>query len=304
MATYSAVLRGLEQFSVVARVENIYSLGMYAACIAVLVWTQHLALALTVFPSVEYLKFLLFRRYLHSHYLNLSHLNTPHTTGEKAGNIKQWRDVGSMMREQFPFVFLQGISIVESRAGMFALGFLALAQSEVGYFGGAMRFVIALRTFSGAMFSVVLPSFAKNDSPEAENTVTKITLLRQALLGGGVVALLGSIFLFILAEPLISLIYGAKLLPAVPILRVVAPLFFLQTLANILEAYLLAHKQEHFVNIAMGSLVAIFFAGMSAAQAIVAGGVGGEIVSWGSLCLSAALLGIYTLKTRRIVQQS
>lgn len=309
MATYSAVLRGLEQFSIVARVENICSIAMYAMCIVLLFQTQHLALALTVFPCAECLKLLLYSRFLNLHYLNIS----PPLATEKVGHLKQWRDITGMMREQFPFVFLQGVSIIESRAGMFALGWLALAQSEVGYFGAAMRFVIALRTFSGALFNVVLPSFAKNDftkndfarndaateANDRDMATTRKNFLRQALFGGGAVAAVGSVCLFILAEALISLIYGAKLLPAVPLLRIVAPLFFLQTLTNTLEAYLLAHKQERFVNVVITVVLVIFFAGIFALH-IVAGGVRGDVVAWESLCLSATLLGVYSLKALRI----
>ncbi|TAE27899.1 MAG: hypothetical protein EAZ92_08750 [Candidatus Kapaibacterium sp.] len=255
-ASYIAALRGMEQYSRIARLENIASLMLHGGCIAVLVVSQNLLLALLVLPCVESAKMLIAREFV-----------VEGAWKEALRQVTQQklsvRDMWCALREQAYFVAIQALGIVESRAGVFALMLTTASAQDMGFFGAAMRFPIALRTFAGALFTMLLPSFVslQNDSSaHTANAQQQKTLLLQALVLGGGIAFAGSFFLFFAAEPLIFFVYGAAMLPSVELLRIVAALFFFQTLSNIFEAFLLARGQKRSVTAISSALLGVFFA--------------------------------------------
>jgi O-antigen/teichoic acid export membrane protein len=253
MATYAAALRGLEQFRIIALVENVCSLGMYIVMLGILFFTQNLSIALCCLPLTESLKILVFHQYLRMHTFGNRIASEQKITLLFEEHSISMLGIIQSLRGQMAFVVIQALSVIESRAGLFALAYFALSQVEVGYFGAAMRFIIALRTFAGAVFNVLLPSLT------GENRKQYSQLLGQIFLIGGGIACVGSGILYFAAEPLLYWVYGQKLLPARVVLQTVAPLFALQTVAHIWEAFLLARGQERRVN-AMLVLSLIIFA--------------------------------------------
>lgn len=299
MATYTAILRGLEDFSTIARVENLISLGMYMLSLLCLFFTNELLPALVLFPIAECLKITVFHFYVKKEYLQEKPDNSYITTRQEIQGVQgKYRAILAELQRQVPFVVLQGLSILESRAGMFALAALALSQREVGYFGAAMRFIIALRTFAGAMFNVVLPAFDAKDGNTAHNTA----FLQRVLVLGGGVGFIGSLFLFLAAEPLILLIYGTAFQPAILLLRIVAPLFFLQTLLNIFEAFLLTQEQQHTVNRTLVLTLTVFALGVLALTTLQ-GSLSAENTAWATLALSGLLCVRYGFKSAQILKR-
>lgn len=253
--TYSHALRGLQHFGIIARVEN--SLTFASHLLAVGLLAAPLVISFAISPSLvvsavvacliagEALKSIVFVRYL-------QHENR-HTSEERPAPPSSSISSGviPLSMEHLVFVMMQALSVVQSRAGIYALTLLA-TQIEVGYFSAVARFTIALRILPGALFNVLLPRFVRSPQPET---------LRKALLLGGCIGAIGSAALYVCAGGLIWLIYGERFAHLMPLLRVVAWLFLLQTLVNILEPYLLAHKAEHFVNGTLAMALCVF-AGM------------------------------------------
>jgi O-antigen/teichoic acid export membrane protein len=252
MASYAAALRGLERFRVIAIVENAVSLAMYVAIVVILVFTQNLSIALLCLPVAECIKTLVFQRYIQMRVFNTSIPAEQKLSLSSEAHQISLASIIQSLRGQTAFVLIQALGVVESRAGLFALAYLAYSQVEVGYFGAAMRFIIALRTFVGAVFNVVLSSLTE-DNPQQQRT-----LLFQILIAGGGIACVGSMVLYFAAEPLLYWVYGQKLLPATTVLQTVAPLFALQTVGHIWEAFLLARSQERNVNIMLVLSLIVF----------------------------------------------
>lgn len=252
--TYSHALRGLQHFGIIARVEN--SLTFASHLLAVGLLATPLVISLQISPSIvvsaviacliagEALKSIVFVCYLKHENSYTSERPAPPYSSMSSSAIP-------VSMEHLVFVMMQALSVAQSRAGIYALTLLA-TQIEVGYFSAVARFTIALRILPGALFNVLLPRFVRSPQPET---------LRKALLLGGCIGAIGSAALYVCAGGLIWLIYGERFAHLIPLLRIVAWLFLLQTLVNILEPYLLAHKAEYFVNGTLAMVLCVF-AGM------------------------------------------
>lgn len=239
--TYSHALRGLQHFGIIARVENSLTFASHLLAMGVLaapsVISSEISPSLVVSAVVvcliagEALKSIVFVRYLKNENKHTSERPDPPSSSISSSVIP-------LSIEHLVFVMVQALSIVQSRAGIYALTLLA-TQVEVGYFSAVARFTIALRILPGALFNVLLPRFVRSPQPET---------LGKALLLGVCIGAMGSAALYVCADGLIWLIYGERFAHLVPLLRIISWLFLLQTLVNILEPYLLAHKLERFVN--------------------------------------------------------
>lgn len=299
MATYAASLRGLEEFRFIARIENIFSLGMYTAC-SLLLWLERdILLAILTFPLAEAAKILAYKAFLKRSFPDRNNLNAY----SHFRQINSYRMILTSLREQVPFVAIQILSVVQSRAGIFALDFNAAPQAAIGYFGAGMRFVIALRTFAGAVFNVVLPSFGANNAGSNTQTVhqnkhSERHLLKKIFTLSGGISLLGSMGLFLFSEELVRLVYGPSFLVAAEVLRIIAPLFALQTLANVWEAYLLAHQEQDFVRRAFYISLGVFVLFW-----MLIGRTGGFMMTdyavraaWSVIALEVTLLSLFAFK--------
>lgn len=237
-STYFSALRGLQQFGVIARVENSFTLVSHIAAVGVLLlysWQFFvgekiyiLCLVVGCLIAGEVLKSAVFMR----------HLATE--SAESCYYSKGWRDI-PFSRVHLTFVAMQALSILQSRAGIYALMLFA-SQTEVGSFSAVARFTIAMRIIPGTLFYVLLPRFVRSPEPD---------ILGKTLLIGLVLGAIGSTGLYLFAENIIQTVYGTHFLHLLPLLHITAWLFALQTLVYILEPFLLARKAESFVNTAM-----------------------------------------------------
>ncbi len=283
-STYSHALRGLQQFGAIARVENSLTLASHLLAVGILmlpfVRSQALSPVLVVGAVIaclvvgEIAKSLAFMRYLRQNYRRDS---VPVLRGSIPFSI-----------EHLMFVAMQALGIVQSRAGIYILTLLA-TQTEVGYFSAAIRFTIALRILPGALFTVLLPRFVRSQDSET---------LGKALLAGAFIGTLGSVVLYVASDGLIWLVYGERFAHLAPILRLVAWLFLLQTLLNILEPYLLAHKAERFVNGTL-ALALCAFAGICVLLPVNTAFLAASM----SLGLECVLVVIYGIKSLTLLPQ-
>jgi O-antigen/teichoic acid export membrane protein len=278
-STYSHALRGLQQFGAIARVENSLTLASHLLAVGILmlpfVRSQTLSPVLVVSAVIaclivsEIAKSLVFMRYLRQNYRRDS---VPVLRGNIPFSI-----------EHLMFVAMQALGILQSRAGIYTLTLLA-TQTEVGYFSAVIRFTIALRILPGALFTVLLPRFVRSQDSET---------LGKALLAGLLIGTLGSVILYTASGGLIWLIYGERFAHLAPILRLVAWLFLLQTLLNILEPYLLAHKAERFVNGTL-AIALCAFAGICVLLPVNTARMA-AVMSLGLECVLVVIYGIKSL---------
>lgn len=262
--TYSAVLRGMQRFGVIARVENIWTLLSHGTAMLLVLATlmnrnndtmaqlsaKHVAMLLSgiivCFIAGECAKFFVFRKELRCDWTASRNSASQHE--QPASDSPPLLSSSSVSSSYIPlswshlvFVMMQAIGIIQSRAGIYALVLLS-TPLEIGLAGAVMRFTIAMRLLPGALFHVLLPHFVRSPRQETLNTAFTIGLG---------IGLVGSVSLFIAAEWLISLLYGVQLLDLAPLLRLSAWLFCLQTLGQVAESYLLARRKEQSVNMAM-----------------------------------------------------
>jgi O-antigen/teichoic acid export membrane protein len=287
--TYSAVLRGLQRFGAIARVENIGTLSSHGAAVLLVMIAvakndnlhgtmppeqvvMLLCGIIMCFVAGEAAKFFALRKELQEQEHNRS-------ASSKAASTQVRSTFGIPLTwSHLVFVMMQATAIVQSRAGIYALMLLS-TPLEIGIAGAVMRFTIAMRLLPGALFHVLLPHFVR--SPKRET-------LGKALAIGLVIGLAGSGGLFIAAEWLIGLVYGAKFLHLAPLLRIAAWIFCLQTLGQVLESYLLARQKERAVNWAMFLCLCSFAAVCVSLTVMTA-----EIAIWSSLVLESALLLVF-----------
>ncbi|MCS6808347.1 MAG: hypothetical protein RML40_06875 [Bacteroidota bacterium] len=251
--TYSAILRGLQQFHIVAQVENGATVVSYgAAMIAMAVAMQYtvtldaiaeraVMVIILCIPILWLLigevgKSIAFQRFWRS-------LSSAHRTPCEAVQTKfplSW--------EHSVFVMMQVISLVQSRAGMYLL-MISSGATELGMFSAVMRFIIVLRLFPGALFQVLLPKFVQHREHR---------FLAKALVFAGGVGCLGSVAVMYGAEWCIRIVYGVAFAHLTPLLQWASWLFCLQTIGQVLESYLLAWQQESFVHWSLFACVSCF----------------------------------------------
>lgn len=257
--TYSAVLRGFQCFSAIARIENVWTLTSHSTAIfmvMVSVFRKNTAAEATsmqteqvfmllcgiiiCFTLGETAKLFSFRKQLQTHTIEYRENSSVQAPAQAHKRFFSFSDIPHSW-SHLVFVMMQTVGIIQSRAGIYAL-MLFSTPLEIGLAGAVMRFTIAMRLLPGALFHVLLPHFVR--SPHKET-------LRKALTIGLGIGLTGSFGLYITAEWLISLLYGTQLLSIAPLLRLSAWLFCLQTLGQVAESYLLSQHKEQWVNAIM-----------------------------------------------------
>jgi O-antigen/teichoic acid export membrane protein len=284
-STYSSALRGLQQFGVIARVENSFTLVSHIAAVGVLLlysWQFFagekifiLCLVVGCLIAGEILKSAVFMRYLAIESVKIRYYS------------KGWRDI-PFSRVHLTFVAMQALSILQSRAGIYALMLFA-SQTEVGSFSAVARLTIAMRIIPGTLFYVLLPRFVRSPEP---------SMLGKALLIGLVLGVVGSTGLYLLAENIIQIVYGTHFLHLLPLLHIMAWIFALQTLVYILEPYLLAQKTESFLNASMITSLTAF----ALVCAVIPADTGYK-AAYLAVGLEALLVVVYGLKCFSLVRK-
>ncbi|MBD3872544.1 MAG: oligosaccharide flippase family protein [Acidobacteria bacterium] len=121
----------------------------------------------------------------------------------------------SLLSEGLPFMALAVVSQLIANADRFLLELLGVARAEIGYWGTAGIIVWAMAALPQLVSVALYPSFSRQ--AEAGGSPRQAGLL--AGLGGAVCGLVCAGGLWILADPLVRLAFGADFAPAVPLLQ-------------------------------------------------------------------------------------
>jgi PST family polysaccharide transporter len=138
------------------------------------------------------------------------------------------RQLGVHLKEGW-HVFLSTAAVTLYTSGnAFFLGLVA-APSAVGYYHVAEKLVRAVQTLYGPVSGAIYPHVSRlAREPEA-----LLRFNRKIAAGIGAAAAFASIGIYVLAPFAVEFIFGAGFAPAVPILRLFAPLPLLTVLSNI-----------------------------------------------------------------------
>jgi len=121
----------------------------------------------------------------------------------------------ALLREGLPFMALAVVSQLIANADRFLLELLGVARAEIGYWGTAGIIVWAMAALPQLISVALYPSFSRR--AETGDSPRRAGLL--AGLGGAVCGLVCAGGLWILADPLVRLAFGADFAPAVPLLQ-------------------------------------------------------------------------------------
>jgi len=188
------------------------------------------------------------------------------------------RKVIALGRACVPIALLVASGLLYQKLSVMLLSVLGGAV-VTGWFAAALRTVEAAKTAHLATFTALYPAMAQQAQhqpdrgpirPWQESFRTSWWLL---LAGAGA----ASLALFLLAEPLTRLLYGAAYAPAVPALRILAWMLVPFTVNNFMSlAYLAARREAAILRVQLLGLMAL--AGLSLA-CIPAWGVNGACLA-------------------------
>ena len=121
----------------------------------------------------------------------------------------------SLLSEGLPFMALAVVSQLIANADRFLLELLGVARAEIGYWGTAGIIVWAMAALPKLVSVALYPSLSRR--AEAGGSPRQAGLLTG--LGSAVCGLVCAGGLWILADPLVRLAFGADFAPAVPLLQ-------------------------------------------------------------------------------------
>lgn len=165
---------------------------------------------------------------------------------------KSWRSplrrMLPLLRASMPIALLALLGILYQRLGLILLPLLGGA-TVTGWFAAAGRVVEAAKTGHVAVFTALYPLMAQFNTADKSNWFRNFRLPWFLLLGGAVVA---SFTLYLIAGPLITILYGSGYALSLPLLRILAWVLFPYTVNMFLSLAFLARRQE---TVIMGALV-------------------------------------------------
>jgi O-antigen/teichoic acid export membrane protein len=157
-----------------------------------------------------------------------------------------------LLKRAWPFALAAVLAALQTRIGTILLERLT-DTGNVGYYAAATRFVEAGRTIPNALFGALFPALAAlAQQPEAMRVTFRLVM--GGVAGFGIV--LGGVCTM-LAPLLLNLTYGAKFVPAVPVLQIAMWSLLPSLLRGGLTLYWYALGREQFTNVVTGVMVVI-----------------------------------------------
>jgi len=149
----------------------------------------------------------------------------------------------------WPFALAGILAALQLRATVLILAYLQGDQA-LGWYAAANRFVETGKQLPGAFYSAMLPAMAAmaGARTEVQSLALQKTLSRSrlGLLAFGMAASLGALFL---AQPILTLTYGAEYQPATLTLQILSFSLIPASQNSLLIIYLYACGDEKFVNL-------------------------------------------------------
>ena len=181
-----------------------------------------------------------------------------------------------LLKASAPIALLGILGISYQRLNFILLPALA-GSTATGLFSAAARLVEAAKVGHLAAFTALYPSMAQVHSEARPQWTAKFRIPGAILLG---TALIASLSISLLAQPLIGLLFGAQYLSSVPAARILAWILVPYTLNSFLTLALLAHGEEHAIAVALAASL-----GMLAALAFWWTPLAGiQGAAWAALC--------------------
>lgn len=165
------------------------------------------------------------------------------TVGAGLKSAPAFYPLPQLLRRAAPFALAALFAALQTRLSVILLEQLATTV-QVGYFSAAARFVEAARMIPNAFFGALFPALA---ALAADRVLMRHTF-RRGMLGLGAVGAATGIGFLLLAQPLITLTYGAAFDPAVPILQLLGWSLLFSNLRGARTLYLYALGHESRVN--------------------------------------------------------
>ncbi len=186
-----------------------------------------------------------------------------------------------------PLAGLTVLGMAYQRLGIYMLSTMTNA-ANTGLFSAAARTVEASKTVHLAVFAALYPvmALARRPAADQKKLAESIHVSRNILLAGGTIA---AAILFVLARPIVVLLYGTQYLASAPILRVLSWILIPFTVNSYLTLSFVASNRELVVGRALVlSLLALVLLNL---WLLPAWGVAGS--AWASLiaeCVQSAVL--------------
>lgn len=140
-----------------------------------------------------------------------------------------------------PIALIAILGILYQKMSLALLSFLGTA-SMVGLFSAAARIVEAARIGHIAVFTALYPALAHAERGDLSRGTFRLSWL--SLLA---ISTLGSVLLFLLAKPLVDIVFGADYQPSIPVLKILSFTMVPYTVSSFLSLVFLAKKEERVV---------------------------------------------------------
>ena len=229
-AVIPAINKGLNDFTVEAKVATITSVSLCILILAALAILPRTSLTVSwaalISNSIGFVSAILFVRSL--------------ARGEK-NYYPDRKVVQYLFRTGFPFALQLILGTLYFQVDTLIVGKL-LNMEAVGYYQVAVRLVTAALPVSVILTSVFLPRLARAYNPKIRS-FSSSDPLRMI----GVLIILGissTIFFLISAKPIITILYGSKMLASVPILRIFALVLIFRFVASGYGLLLIASQRQ------------------------------------------------------------
>jgi O-antigen/teichoic acid export membrane protein len=155
--------------------------------------------------------------------------------------------ITSLMRAAWPFAIAGVLAAVQTRVGTVLLERFT-DTSNVGYYAASTRFVEAGRLIPNAVFGAIFPILVPLTSQPGQLQ----RVFKQMMAGLTAFGLILAILCLFWAPTIITLTYGNRFMPAVPLLQAAMGSLLPSMLRSGMTLYWYALKREQFVNVVSG----------------------------------------------------
>jgi O-antigen/teichoic acid export membrane protein len=145
-----------------------------------------------------------------------------------------------LMKASAPIAVLGALGVLYQRFSLLLLPGLAGATAA-GWFSAGARLVEAAKTGHGAALTAIFPMMAETHAVSPEHWSRAFRIPGLILLGGGLV---GAVALYLLAAPLVLLLFGTEYLASISVVRILAWILVPYAINSFLTLALLARGQE------------------------------------------------------------
>ena len=198
----------------------------------------------------------------------------------------EWRVIKDLLRAGFPFALQAVLATAYVQIDTLFIRNL-LGIHETAYYQAAMRIIVGINMLATFLSNAFYPRVARSfkDGMAMAHLEYSVKMMRVLTLVG----ILVSLGLFLAAKPLLSLIYGSKMAPSVPVLRIAAFIPLFRFVSGGYGIVLMSiHRQEVQVDGAAVAMVLI-----SVLDWLLVPTAGYVAAAWINLLVNTVVLGIF-----------